>query len=75
MGPRLFAAMVVGDVAFSGIEDTNSEFFFWIPLLAPLIGGAIGGLLYLLFVRAHWEDEKTAVSPEKEETFENEFGL
>lgn len=57
-GPRLWAAIFDGDIAFSGEEDIlNSEYFFWIPLLGPLIGGAIAGLTYLFLVSAHWPDE------------------
>ena len=43
-GPRMWAAIFDGSYAFEGVEGTNSEYFFWIPLLGPLIGGAAGKL-------------------------------
>ena len=40
----MWAAIFDGSYAFEGVEGTNSEYFFWIPLLGPLIGGAAGKL-------------------------------
>ena len=41
----MWAAIFDGSYAFEGDEDVpNSEYFFWIPLLGPLIGGAAGKL-------------------------------
>ncbi|MGX9134369.1 MIP/aquaporin family protein [Rummeliibacillus sp. JY-2-4R] len=41
-GPRLFTALVGwGPVAFHGLKG-----YFWVPLIAPMIGAVIGGGLY-----------------------------
>ena len=48
-GPRLVALFVFGSEAFSGFS-----YFFWIPLVAPLLGGAHGALVYFFFISAHW---------------------
>lgn len=53
-GPRVFASILYGEVAFTGIADTNSDHFFWIPLLGPIVGGMLAALIYLIFVAAHW---------------------
>ena len=38
----MWAAIFDGSYAFEGDEGENSEYFFWIPILGPLIGGAAG---------------------------------
>ena len=38
----MWASIFDGSYAFEGDEGTNTEYFFWIPLLGPLIGGAAG---------------------------------
>ena len=40
----MWAAIFDGSYAFEGVVGENSEYFFWIPLLGPLIGGAAGKL-------------------------------
>ena len=30
---------------------------FWIPLLAPMMGGGTGALVYLFGIGAHWPEE------------------
>lgn len=45
-GPKLFTALVGwGPVAMPGLAG-----YYWVPLIAPLIGGLIGGGLYDYFV-------------------------
>lgn len=61
--PRIFASILYGEVAFTGIEGTNSEDFMWIPLLGPLVGGLLAGLMYLFFVCAHWPQHHTVRKP------------
>ena len=51
LGPRLIALILFGSEAFSGVS-----YFFWIPLVAPLLGGVVGALTYLLLVSAHWPE-------------------
>ena len=40
-GPRLWIAIVSGGASISA-----DGFYFWIPIVAPLLGGAVGGLIY-----------------------------
>ncbi|CAJ0932677.1 unnamed protein product, partial [Mesorhabditis belari] len=47
-GPRLFACLVYGREVFS-----YSSYYFWIPMVAPFIGGPLGGWLYHIFVGVH----------------------
>merc|ERR1719402_774360 len=68
--PRIFASMLYGEVAFTGIKEgpvnnitdvNNSANFMWIPLFGPLVGGAIAALIYTSLVMAHWPEAKAAV--------------
>jgi hypothetical protein len=43
--------------AFSGLENSNSTNFFWIPLVGSIVGGALAGILYLFFIQANWKEE------------------
>ncbi|XP_072316684.1 aquaporin-10a [Eucyclogobius newberryi] len=46
LGPRLFSL-----TAGWGTEVfTCYNYWFWVPLVAPLIGGVLGALIYLLFI-------------------------
>ncbi|HZS76666.1 MAG TPA: MIP family channel protein [Ktedonobacteraceae bacterium] len=40
-GPRLWIAFVSGGASFSA-----DNYYFWIPIVAPLAGGVVGGLIY-----------------------------
>ncbi len=40
-GPRLWIGLVSGFASFSA-----DNFYFWIPIVAPLLGGAVGALIY-----------------------------
>ena len=40
-GPRLWIAFVSGFSSFSA-----DNFYFWVPIVAPLAGGVVGGLIY-----------------------------
>ncbi len=40
-GPRLWVAIVSGGQSFS-----VNNFYFWIPIVAPLLGGIVGALIY-----------------------------
>jgi glycerol uptake facilitator protein len=51
LGPRLFAAIAGwGSIAFPG-DYGNVDTFFWIPIIGPLLGAAIGAFIYDLFIR------------------------
>ena len=40
-GPRLWVAIVD-----SGNSFAANSYYFWVPIVAPLLGGAVGGLIY-----------------------------
>lgn len=40
-GPRLWIAIVSGGASFSA-----DNYYFWIPIVAPLLGGVVGALIY-----------------------------
>jgi glycerol uptake facilitator protein len=44
-GPRLWVAIVTGGASFSA-----NNYYFWIPIVAPIIGGVCGGFIYDLTV-------------------------
>jgi len=50
-GPRLFAFFAGwGDVALPGSVANSFEWYFWIPIVGPLIGGIVGVLIYDWFI-------------------------
>lgn len=50
-GPRLFAWMAGwGNVALPGTIDGSFSWYFWVPIIGPLIGGVIGIFLYDWFI-------------------------
>jgi glycerol uptake facilitator protein len=40
-GPRLWVAIVTGGASFSA-----NNYYFWIPIVAPILGGVVGGFIY-----------------------------
>jgi len=51
LGPRLLALVAGwGDIAFPG-DYGNVNTYFWIPIVAPLLGGAIGAYMYDFVIR------------------------
>ncbi|XP_049586959.1 aquaporin-10a [Syngnathus scovelli] len=52
LGPRLFTL-----TAGWGLEVfTCYNYWFWVPLVGPLLGGVSGSLLYLMFIHWHLPD-------------------
>ncbi|MGZ4201721.1 MAG: MIP/aquaporin family protein [Thermoleophilaceae bacterium] len=50
-GPRVFAAIAGWDkIAFPG-DYGNVNKYFWIPIVAPLVGACVGALIYDMFIR------------------------
>lgn len=50
-GPRMFALIQGwGKIAFPG-DYGNVNTYFWIPIVGPLVGGAIGAYIYDLLIR------------------------
>lgn len=51
LGPRLFAWLAGwGQVAMPGTVDGSFSWYFWVPIVGPLIGGVIGVIIYDLFI-------------------------
>lgn len=48
-GPRLMTAMV----GYGGETFSTMDYFFWIPLIAPIIGAVIGGAIYTCLIETH----------------------
>jgi glycerol uptake facilitator protein len=46
-GPRLF----VSAAGFRNNGLTDGGYIFWVPIIAPLIGGVLGGWLYDVGIR------------------------
>jgi glycerol uptake facilitator protein len=49
-GPRL-ASFVTG--YGSAMRDQFGQLYFWVPIVAPILGGLIGGALYKYLVGNH----------------------
>jgi glycerol uptake facilitator protein len=65
-GPRLFVwAMGWGELAFPGTSPGSFSGYFWIPIVAPLVGSVIGVLVYDLLIGdvLHLRDQ-VAMPPE-----------
>lgn len=51
LGPRLFAWLAGwGQVAMPGTVDGSFSWYFWVPIIGPLVGGVIGVIVYDLFI-------------------------
>jgi glycerol uptake facilitator protein len=65
LGPRL-ASLMTGYVG--ALNDQHGHLYFWLPIVAPLIGGLIGGALFKLLIEDHLRElpvepaEEVAVS-------------
>ncbi|KAJ8247882.1 hypothetical protein GJAV_G00251650 [Gymnothorax javanicus] len=61
LGPRLFTAM-----AGWGIDVfREGNYWWWIPVAGPMVGGVVGAVVYLLFIELHHAD------PQKPQEDEN----
>jgi glycerol uptake facilitator protein len=53
LGPRL-ASLVTG---YSGaLKDQDGDLYFWLPIIAPIIGGLIGGGAFKVLIENHLTD-------------------
>ena len=53
LGPRL-ASLMTG---YSGaLYDQHGQLYFWLPIVAPIVGGLIGGFLFKLLIADHTDE-------------------
>ncbi|MBW0114218.1 MIP/aquaporin family protein [Pseudonocardia abyssalis] len=57
-GPRL-ASFVTGYT--TAFLDQNGDLYFWLPIIAPIIGGLIGGALFTYMIEGFLPNEPEAV--------------
>ncbi|XP_053341731.1 aquaporin-9a [Clarias gariepinus] len=70
LGPRLFTA-----IAGWGMEVfSTADYWWWIPVFGPLIGGITGAVVYFILIELHHADpsEKSQEKPEDEEDEEED---
>ncbi|MCI2238492.1 aquaporin family protein [Paenibacillus sp. TRM 82003] len=60
LGPRL-ASFLTG--YSTAMREPGGQFYFWVPIVAPLIGGVLGGGLYRVLVERHLPDQTDAEQP------------
>jgi glycerol uptake facilitator protein len=61
LGPRLASWITgYGDAFLSTTGD--HPVYFWLPIVAPIIGGLIGGAMFKYLIEAHLPDEPEAVT-------------
>ncbi|KAK3550726.1 hypothetical protein QTP70_003957 [Hemibagrus guttatus] len=71
LGPRLFTL-----TAGWGTEVfTCYDYFFWVPLLAPLLGALLGCFLYQVFIQWHLPEPEPEPESVKSQSQDNEFCL
>ncbi|MFW5718857.1 MAG: MIP/aquaporin family protein [Halanaerobium sp.] len=51
-GPKLFTALA----GWGSAPFTAHNYYFWVPILGPLLGGVLGALIYKKFIRAYLPD-------------------
>ena len=55
-GPRLATLLTgYGDA----LKDQNGYFYFWVPIIGPLVGGLVGGGLFKLLIETHLPKDET----------------
>ncbi|WP_337059998.1 MIP/aquaporin family protein [Kineococcus sp. G2] len=59
-GPRL-ASFLTG--YSTAMREPGGQFYFWVPIIAPLIGALIGGALYRLLIERHLPEPEPQPQP------------
>ncbi|XP_045386082.1 aquaporin-9 isoform X1 [Lemur catta] len=71
LSPRLFTAL-----AGWGFEVfTAGNNFWWIPVVGPLVGAVIGGLIYVLLIEIHHPDPDPDIKAEQSEDKPEKYEL
>uniref|UniRef100_A0A8U7P9H4 Aquaporin 9 n=1 Tax=Corvus moneduloides TaxID=1196302 RepID=A0A8U7P9H4_CORMO len=66
LGPRLFTA-----VAGWGMEVfTAGNNWWWVPIVAPLLGGVLGAMIYVIFIEIHHSDPQSGEENEAHAKYE-----
>ncbi|KAF4792846.1 Aquaporin-9 [Turdus rufiventris] len=66
LGPRLFTA-----IAGWGMEVfTAGNNWWWVPIVAPLLGGVLGAMIYIIFIEMHHSDPHTGEENEVHTKYE-----
>ncbi|MFB4311325.1 MIP/aquaporin family protein [Actinomadura sp. GTD37] len=63
LGPRLAQYLTGYGTAW---RDQYGDFYFWVPIVAPLIGGVLGAGLYILLIGRNIPDEEEGPEPSPE---------
>nr|XP_057940243.1 aquaporin-10a [Doryrhamphus excisus] len=67
LGPRLFTL-----TAGWGTEVfTCYNYWFWVPVVAPLIGGVLGSVLYVIFIHWHLPDSEAPTDEDTPSTLDD----
>uniref|UniRef100_UPI00358E013C aquaporin-3-like n=1 Tax=Myxine glutinosa TaxID=7769 RepID=UPI00358E013C len=64
LGPRLFT-LIAG---WGRPVFTHRNYWFWVPITAPFLGGVLGALTYVLFVELHHPSSSDSGTNTKEDT-------
>ncbi|RWS25458.1 water-specific aquaporin-like protein, partial [Leptotrombidium deliense] len=64
--PRLLSVMAGWNTVFK-----ENNYYFWVPLLCPIIGGVIGSWLYKLMIELHWPQNSYDLTTAKIDESEN----
>ncbi|GAB3600947.1 MIP/aquaporin family protein [Kineococcus gypseus] len=59
-GPRLASLLTGYDTA---MREPGGQFYFWVPIVAPVIGALLGGGLYRVLVERYLPDEDADAQP------------
>ncbi len=67
LGPRLASLFTGYETA---LQDQNGQLYFWLPIVAPILGGLVGGLLFKILINSHLSEEEAEVEEVEVQTAE-----
>ena len=65
--PRLFTSLC----GYGTNVFTANNFFFWIPIVAPMIGSVLATFTYSFFIKNSWPDGKSSEKGHKGQSLKN----